>query len=197
MVGTVEGATVSVRALSIPGLFVLETPVHADERGLFREWFRVDELAAAGVTFSVAQANLSRSARNVVRGLHYSLASDGQAKVVTCVQGELDDVVVDIRLGSPTFGHVEIIELDEKAGVAVVVPPGVAHGFVVTTETATLAYLLSSRYEPASEFEINPFDADIAVPWRLSGPAVMSAKDAGAPSLAARRDNDQLAHFLG
>ncbi len=183
----------TLRALSIPGVYVLETAVFGDERGFFREWFRLRELA----NFTVAQANLSQSRRNVVRGLHYSLASEGQAKVVTCVAGTLEDVVVDIREESPTFGKFEIIELDESEGRAVVIPSGVAHGFVVTSESATLAYLLSSPYNADAEFEIDPFDKEIAVPWRLSDTAIVSKKDANAPSLDERRRAGQLPNFMG
>ena len=89
---------------AIPGLYVLESPVFGDERGFFREWFKAPDAEAAGVDFTVRQANLSLSARDVVRGLHYSLAPEGQAKVVTCAAGSLDDVIVDVRVGSPTFG---------------------------------------------------------------------------------------------
>jgi dTDP-4-dehydrorhamnose 3,5-epimerase len=192
-VGTIKGNVVSLRALSIPGLYVLETPVFSDERGEFREWFRLNELA----NFTVAQANLSRSQRNGVRGLHYSLAPEGQAKVVTCVAGEIDDVVVDIRVDSPTYGRVEVVELTESSGLAVVVPTGVAHGYIATSERASLAYLISSPYNPEMEFEINPFDEALAVPWRLSGPAIISEKDASAPSLEQRRARGELPSFLG
>ena len=93
---------------------------------------------AAGLDFATEQANLSMSSRNVVRGLHYSLAPRGQAKVVTCVLGELDDVIVDVRVGSPTFGAVEIVHLAADQGRSVVLPAGVAHGFCVTSEHAAL-----------------------------------------------------------
>lgn len=186
----------SVRELSIAGLYLLETPVHADERGLFREWYREDELLDVGVSFQLAQANLSRSRGNVVRGMHYSLATEGQAKIVTCVSGALDDVVVDVRVGSPTFGLIEIISLDESAGVAVVVPAGVAHGFVVTSDVATLAYLLSSRYDAHTECEFHPLDPDVAIRWNLSGPPILSERDAQAATLAQRQASGQLPHFL-
>jgi dTDP-4-dehydrorhamnose 3,5-epimerase len=183
MVGTVKGPTLSVTALSIPGLFILESPVHVDDRGLFREWYREDDLAAAGVQFELAQANLSRSDRNVVRGMHYSLAAQGQAKVVTCVHGAMDDVIVDIQL-------------DESAGVSVVVPAGVAHGFVVTSDAATLAYLLSSRYDPDTESEFNPFDPAVNIAWRLSGAPRVSPRDNNAPTLNERQRAGQLPRFL-
>ncbi len=178
-------------ALSIEGAYVVESPVWGDERGFFREWFKFDDLEPVGA-FLPRQANLSVSARDVVRGLHYSLAPEGQAKLVTCAMGELDDVVVDLRVGSPTFGRVEVVTLRAAEGRGVLLPAGAGHGFVVTSEQAALCYLLSSPYAPSAELEIHPFDPELAVPWRLSGEAVLSAKDAAAPSLAERRAAGQL-----
>jgi len=186
-----------VKALeqSLPGLFVLESPVWGDERGFFREWFKLPDLELAGVRFSAQQANLSSSTRDVVRGLHYSLAPEGQAKVVTCVEGEIDDVIVDIRLGSPTFGRFEVVTLRAHEGRSVLLPRGVAHGFVVTSPTATLTYLLSSPYNPALEHGIHPFDTEINVPWALTGDAILSEKDADAPSFADQREANRLPVF--
>lgn len=180
---------------AIPGLVVLESPVFGDERGFFREWFQAPDLEAAGHPFTVRQANLSRSARRVVRGLHYSLAPEGQAKVVTCADGEIDDVIVDVREGSPSFGAFEVVTLRAGDGRGVMLPAGVAHGFVVLSESATLVYLLSSPYRAPVELEINPFDPAIAIPWRLDGEPIMSAKDAAAPTLAERRAAAQLPRF--
>jgi dTDP-4-dehydrorhamnose 3,5-epimerase len=180
---------------SIAGLYVMESPVWPDSRGFFREWFKFDELQSAGVTFDVRQANVSFSHRNVVRGLHYSIAPEGQAKAVTCVDGVLHDVIVDTRVGSPTFGAVEIIELRSDQGHVAVLPTGVAHGFSVTSETATLAYLLTSGYSPGQELDINPFDDELGVAWVLEGDPIVSDKDANAPSFAERRDSGQLARY--
>ena len=178
--------------LSIPGLFVLESPVLGDDRGSFREWFKDEDFLAAGVDFHARQANLSISKRNVVRGLHYSVAPGGQAKVVTCADGELDDVVVDIRVGSPTFGACEVVHLAAGEDRSVYVPVGVAHGFCVTSEIGTLVYLLSSPFNAPLELEINPFDEEINVPWALSGEAIVSPKDAAAPSLQDRLNANEL-----
>lgn len=181
--------------LSIPGLYVLESPVWADDRGSFREWFKDEDFKDAGVNFQAQQANLSISERNVVRGLHYSMAPEGQAKVVTCAHGELDDVIVDIRVGSPTFGAYEVVHLVAGEERSVYVPVGVAHGFCVTTEVGALTYLLSSPFNAPLELEINPFDAEINVPWTLTGEAVVSPKDAAAPSLRERREAKELPLF--
>jgi dTDP-4-dehydrorhamnose 3,5-epimerase len=178
--------------LSIPGTFVLESQVRGDDRGSFREWFKDEDFKEAGVEFHARQANLSVSKRNVVRGLHYSMAPEGQAKVVTCANGELDDVIVDIRVGSPTFGRCEVVHLVAEEERSVYVPVGVAHGFCVTSEVGTLTYLLSSPFNAPVELEIHPFDEEIKVPWPLSGEAILSSKDAAAPSLRQRLEANEL-----
>jgi dTDP-4-dehydrorhamnose 3,5-epimerase len=183
---------VSLTSGAVAGLVIIDSPVWADDRGFFREWFRLPELREAGYDFATSQANLSHSVRGVVRGLHYSLAPEGQAKVVTCVAGTLEDVIVDVRVGSPTYGAVEVVTLSGDLGRSVVLPIGVAHGFCVTSERATLAYLLSSPYNAPFELEINPFDAQVGVAWALSGDPIVSEKDARAPSLAQRRAANEL-----
>ena len=115
--------------------------------------------------------------------------------MVTCVYGALDDVIVDIREGSPTFGAVVTVSLAADQGTTVVLPAGVAHGFCVTSETAALSYLLSSPYDAPHELEIHPMDPEINVPWALSGEAILSEKDAAAPTLAERRAAGQLPRF--
>jgi NDP-hexose 5-epimerase len=181
--------------LSIPGLFVLESPVWGDDRGSFREWFKDEDFKEAGLKFHARQANLSVSKKNVVRGLHYSMAPEGQAKVVTCAHGELDDVIVDIRVGSPAFGHHEVVHLAAGEERSVYVPAGVAHGFCVTSELGALSYLLSSPFNAAFELEINPFDVEINVPWAITGEPIVSPKDADAPSLRERQDAKELPHY--
>lgn len=185
----------NVETRDIPGVLVLDSPVWGDDRGFFREWFKLGDLAASGVTFAAAQANLSRSSFGVVRGLHYSLAPEGQAKVVTCVDGELVDVVVDVREGSPTFGRVERIPLAAHVGRSVLLPVGVAHGFCVTSESASLAYLLSSPYDAETELGVDPFDKEVGVAWPLTAEAIVSERDAAAPSLAARLAAGQLPRY--
>jgi len=186
---------VNLTELDIAGLYVAESRTFADDRGFFREWFKLSDFEAAGLRFGAEQSNLSMSSRNVVRGLHYSLAPRGQAKVVTCVYGTLDDVIVDVRVGSPTFGRVVTVSLAADQGTTVVLPAGVAHGFCVTSETAALSYLLSSPYDAPNELEIHPLDPEIGVPWALTGEPILSEKDAAAPSLAQRLAAGQLPTF--
>ncbi|HUY43009.1 MAG TPA: dTDP-4-dehydrorhamnose 3,5-epimerase [Acidimicrobiales bacterium] len=182
-------------ALGVEGAYVLESSLWPDDRGFFREWFRRDVLGDEGPELNVRQANLSMSRRGVVRGLHYSMAPEGQAKLVTCAWGELVDVIVDVRVGSPTYAQVEMVELSAEAGTSVYLPEGVAHGFCVTSEMAALTYLLSSPYNGAMELEINPLDESLRIPWPLSGEPLLSEKDAQAPSLEERRLAQELPRY--
>jgi dTDP-4-dehydrorhamnose 3,5-epimerase len=186
---------VSATELSIPGTYILEAPVRADDRGFFREWFSLPELESSGLSFRTEQANLSFSKRDVVRGLHYSLAPQGQSKLVTCALGDFDDVIVDVRVGSPTFGAVEVVHLAVDAGLSVLLPAGVAHGFSVTSDTAAICYLLSSPFNGPMELGIDAFDEELNIPWQLHGPAIQSDKDAQAPSLSQRQAADELPRF--
>ncbi len=183
--------------LSIDGAYVLESAVWPDDRGFFREWFKRSDFDAHGIDFPIEQTNLSMSKRNVVRGLHYSLAPEGQAKVVTCAYGELADILVDVRVGSPTFGVVEVVHLSADEDRSVFVAPGLAHGYCVTSEIGAFVYLLSSPYNAPMEFDIDPFDATLNVPWPISGDAIVSDKDANAPSLESRRSSGELPLFGG
>jgi dTDP-4-dehydrorhamnose 3,5-epimerase len=193
VVATAEGTDhVKLTELSIAGTYVVESSVFGDDRGFFREWFRLGEFEAAGVAFPFQQANLSVSRRGVIRGLHYSLAPEGQAKLVTCAYGEGMDVIVDIRVGSPTFGGIETVHLGADEERSVLVPRGVAHAFCVTSEFAALMYLLSSPFNPAAELEINPFDEALSIKWPVTGEPIVSEKDAKAPTLADRLRDGQL-----
>lgn len=174
--------------LSIQGAWVATSPVWSDDRGFFREWFKsADILAATGADFEVQQANISSSARGVVRGIHYSLAAVGQAKWVTCVSGAIWDVIVDIRQGSATYGRYEVVELSGSAGNAVLIGAGLGHGFVSMIDGSTVAYLVSSPFSPTEEFEINPLDPEIGIEWGLPMRELLfSPKDKAAPLLAER-----------
>jgi dTDP-4-dehydrorhamnose 3,5-epimerase len=175
--------------LSIEGAWLATSPVWADERGSFREWFKAEDIeAATGIRFGVAQANLSQSKRGVVRGIHYSLAVDGQAKWVTCVIGAIKDVVVDIRPNSPTFGKHVVIDLIAGSGQAVLISAGLGHGFVSLAEGSTVAYLVSSPFSPTEEFEINPLDSEMGIDWGLpANELLLSRKDLSAPGIRDRK----------
>jgi len=174
--------------LGIDGAWLAESPVRSDERGFFREWFKSEDAkAATGIDFSIQQANVSDSRKGVIRGIHYSLAPQGQAKWITCVSGSIRDVTVDIRPGSPTFGKSVHVDLNALDGRTVLIGAGLGHGFASLADSSTIAYLLSSPYSPLEEFEINPLDPDLGIDWHLDLSKVsLSAKDKIAPTLAER-----------
>jgi dTDP-4-dehydrorhamnose 3,5-epimerase len=168
---------------AVPGALVLEPDRHGDPRGELLEWFRADQLAAlVGRPVPITQANLSVSRRAVLRGVHVSDVPPGQGKVVTCVAGSVLDVLVDLRVGSPTFGQHERIVLDEESRRAAWVPEGVGHGFLVTSGAATVAYLVTTPYAPQRERVVHAMS--VGVDWGLAadGP-VLSERDAAAPTL--------------
>ncbi|WP_243788686.1 dTDP-4-dehydrorhamnose 3,5-epimerase family protein [Saccharopolyspora gloriosae] len=177
-----------IQEVALPGVFRIRPDRLSDERGCFYEGFRADLLAeSTGAEFRVAQINYSVSKRNTLRGLHGVLIPPGQAKYVTCARGVLQDVVVDLRVDSPTFGqHVSTI-LDATEGTAIHVPEGFGHGFLALRDDSCICYVLSSAHVPGTQFEVDPLDPELALPWELSGPPLMSAKDAAAPTLLAAR----------
>jgi dTDP-4-dehydrorhamnose 3,5-epimerase len=178
--------------LGIEGAWLVESLVWEDERGSFQEWFKSEEVfEATGFKFSVQQANISSSKKNVIRGIHYSLALDGQAKWVTCVSGRIMDVVVDIRPNSPTFKKTEFVNLQAGDGKSILVGPGLGHAFISLEDNTNISYLISSPYSPEFEYSIHPMDPELKIDWNLESdlddPAVISAKDLDAPTLEARR----------
>ena len=173
-----------IRELGIEGAWEITPQLHGDPRGLFTEWYRFDHLAAeVGHPLRLAQANLSVSAAGVVRGIHFADVPPGQAKYVTCVRGAVLDVIVDLRVGSPSFGQWEGVRLDDTDRRAVYLSEGLGHGFCALTDDATLTYLCSETYSPTGEHGVHPLDPDLAIEWPASAPQ-LSAKDESAPSLA-------------
>jgi dTDP-4-dehydrorhamnose 3,5-epimerase len=167
----------------LPGMVVLESPVHRDERGHFFEaWHRAGH-RDAGLPGEFVQDNVSSSRRGVIRGLHYQHPSP-QGKLVTVLRGEILDVGVDIRLGSPTFGRSFGVVLRAGEGVQVYIPEGFAHGFAVTTEDAIVLYKCTRPYDPSSEGSILWSDPDLGIDWPVAMPS-LSPKDAQARRLGA------------
>ena len=183
-----------LKPLGIEGAWLAESPVWSDERGFFREWFKSKDVkAATGIDFSIEQANISQSQRGVIRGIHYSLAPQGQAKWITCINGSIRDVIVDIRPSSQTFGKSIHVALDGLDGRAVLIAPGLGHGFASLADSSTIAYLLSSPYSPTEEFEINPLDPALGIDWGVDLSVVsLSEKDKSAPTLAERLTEGKL-----
>jgi dTDP-4-dehydrorhamnose 3,5-epimerase len=150
------------------------------------EWFRSDIIAAAtGYQFGVVQANHSVSRRGVVRGIHFSDVPPGQAKFVYCPVGSVLDVVVDVRVGSPTFGAVESVVLDDRDRRAVLLAPGLGHAFCAIHDLSSVNYLVTAAYDPDRERTVSPLDPALAVPWPVDpSQLLLSDKDAAGPSLA-------------
>jgi len=166
---------------------------HGDSRGRFTEWYRADVLAGAtGFGLTLAQANHSVSARGVLRGVHFALVPPGQAKYVYCPAGKVLDVVVDIRVGSPTFGVHDAVVLDSEQPRAVYLAEGLGHAFVSLADNSSVTYLVSSGYSPGREFGIAPMDAELDLPWPADLEFEFSAKDQAAPTLAEAKEQGLL-----
>jgi dTDP-4-dehydrorhamnose 3,5-epimerase len=166
---------------------------HGDARGRFTEWYRADVLSeAVGFGLTLAQANHSVSARGVLRGVHFALVPPGQAKYVYCPAGRVLDVVVDIRVGSPTFGVHDSVVLDSETPRAVYLSEGLGHAFVSLADASSVTYLVSTGYSPGREFGIDPMDPELDLPWPADLEFEFSAKDRAAPSLAQAREQGLL-----
>lgn len=186
-----------VHETAVPGAFVFTPRQIRDERGAFFEAFRYDEVeAAVGCPFRPEQINYSVSQRNTLRGIHGVAVPPGQAKYVTCVRGALRDIVVDLRVGSPTFGTHHVTDLDAGSGRCVYVPPGAGHGFLALTDDTCICYVVSTRYVPGTQVNIDPLDPDLALPWGFSEPPLMSDKDSNAPGVRAAAAAGLLATWL-
>lgn len=165
----------------LPGCLVLEPQVFGDARGFFYESFNQDKLDAAGLRLRFAQGNVSSSARGVLRGLHYQWPKP-QGKLVSVLDGEVWDVAVDIRRGSPHYGRWTAVLLSGENKRHFWIPEGFAHGFAVLSERATFTYLCTQTYDAHGDAGIRWDDPDLAVDWPLSEP-LLSAKDQAAPLL--------------
>ncbi len=177
-----------ITQLEIEGVWVAESPIWSDDRGFFREWFKSESIkTATGRDFGIEQANISLSSKGTLRGIHYSIAPRGQAKWITCVSGAIKDVIVDIRLESPTFGKWVEVELRGDSGKAVLISEGLGHGFIAREDNTAVAYLVSTSFSPTHEFEINPLDKEIAINWGMQlSDLKISDKDKKAPTLQER-----------
>lgn len=191
-----------IRPLAIAGSFEIVPRQHGDDRGVFLEWFQADRFRdAVGHTLELAQANCSVSAQGVVRGIHYSDVPPGQAKYVTCAAGAVLDVVVDLRIGSSTFGQWDARVLDDVERRGIYLGEGLGHAFMALADRSTVVYLCSTPYAPGREHGVHPLDPDIAIHWPDQGRdgssllPQLSAKDAAAPSLSTAAGNDVLPHF--
>lgn len=177
----------------LAGVVIIEPRVLSDARGYFFESFQMLRYQQHGIAAEFVQDNLSYSVKNVVRGLHYQL-EHAQGKLVFVTKGKVLDVVVDVRLGSPTFGKSITVELDDVTHRQIYIPPGYAHGFCVLSEMANVLYKCTEYYHPTGEHGIIWNDADLAIAWPLSQP-ILSEKDKNYPSLK-QVPPDQLPRFV-
>jgi len=181
----------TVKHLKIPGVWTFTPRQFEDDRGTFFEWFQEDVFREnSGLNLNLAQANCSISAPGTLRGLHFAAVPPGQRKYVTCMSGSAFDVVVDVRVGSPTFGKWESILLDTVDRTVVSIPNGVAHGFMALEQNTTVIYLCDERYNPANEYEIDPFDSELSIQWPNEITPLLSPKDQNAASF-----QDRTGHF--
>lgn len=165
----------------LEGPMLVEPRVHGDQRGFFVETYRADRYRAVGIDVDFVQDNHSRSARGTLRGLHFQ-SDPGQAKLVRCARGSIRDVVVDLRRSSPAFGEWEAVDLDDTRHRQLFVPIGFAHGFLVTSDVADVAYKVSSTYDPATERGLAWDDPELGIDWGVNRP-VLSDRDRSNPSL--------------
>ena len=188
-----------ITPLSISGAFAIRNTIHGDERGEFVEWFRADHIKnQTGLDFSPIQANLSVSQKGTLRGIHFADVPPGQAKYVMCPTGAIRDYVVDIRVGSPTFGSWEALTLTAKDRNAILLDVGLGHAFVALEEGTTVTYLVTDHYKPRAEHAINPQDPDLGLEFPFEGQELLvSAKDREAPSFADALSSGMLPKWAG
>lgn len=187
------------RELAVPGAFEITPKQFGDPRGVFLEWFKAGPFAdAVGHPLDLQQANCSVSAAGVLRGIHFADVPPGQAKYVTCPKGAVLDVVVDIRVGSPTFGTWDSVLLDDVDRRAIYLGEGLGHAFMSLEDDSTVLYLCSAGYAPEREHGIHPLDPTVGIEWPTTardGSALtpqLSEKDTAAPSLAEARQQGLL-----
>jgi dTDP-4-dehydrorhamnose 3,5-epimerase len=177
---------VQIRELTIPDSYEVTPKQFGDDRGVFLEWYRFDRLEEkVGHPLDLRQANTSVSKRGVVRGIHFADFPRGQAKYVTATHGAVLDFVIDIRVGSPTFGEWDSVLLDDRDRRAIYLAEGLGHAFVALTDDATVTYLVSDVYNAPKEHGINPLDEQIGLAFPAeAGEPLLSPKDTDAPTLA-------------
>ena len=169
-----------VRTSLLDGFTLYQGSPIYDSRGFFLEWINEKLLTSFSEDFALAQANMSVSKLGVVRGMHFSTIP--QTKILICANGSIRDFAVDLRLNSPNFGRSECFKLDSQSGGVVVVSPGLAHGFEVLSDEATLIYLTDLKYSPEADYALNIFDQEIGIKLQHRDP-IISEKDRAAPNL--------------
>jgi len=181
--------------LNINGSWKIDFQRFDDNRGYFYESFRDEDFKSQiGRNFAIKQTNTSSSSKGSVRGIHYALVPPSQAKLVQCQRGSIKDYVIDIRVGSPTFGQFEEIELNENSASAVFIEEGLAHAFVALENQTVVTYYVTEKYNPEREKGINPFDKTLNVKWP-NIELVLSEKDKQAITLEEAKNQGLLPSF--
>jgi epimerase EvaD len=193
-----EGLRMRARALAVEGAVEFTPPTFPDHRGVFVSPFQSIgfESALGRPSFPVAQTNVSISRAGVVRGVHFTAVPPGAGKYTYCVRGRALDIVVDLRLGSPTFGRSDTVAMDGDSFRAVYLPIGVGHAFVAIEDGTIMCYLMSENYSPETERTVSVLDPGLALPVPPSDRAVMSERDLGAPSLEEAERRGLLPSYL-
>lgn len=181
---------------TIKGAWIIDSVRHGDDRGWFQELFKISTVKnATGLDFTPVQINVSHSLQGVVRGIHYSIAPEGQAKYVSVLDGEIDDYIIDVRIGSPTFGQWEKIRLSETQGNSVLLGTDLAHAFQVISPQATVCYAVTAEFNPDAEKAINPNCTELKVQWNRDYPISISPKDESAPTLTIQQSKFLLPRY--
>lgn len=164
------------------GVEIFNSVLHNDNRGMFREWAKLNSNQLPE-GFNSVQLNIVQSKLNVLRGLHFNIGTQPLQKYITCAYGKIDDVIVDIDSASSNFGNFQIVELDSELGNSIFIPSGFAHGYLVKTDIAVVIYQVDQFYNPKSEVVLNPFDENLNIPWKIEEKPIISSRDANAPTL--------------
>jgi dTDP-4-dehydrorhamnose 3,5-epimerase len=172
----------NITKTAIPGVLIIEPKVFGDSRGFFTEIYQADRYAMSGIALRFVQDNLSRSGKDTLRGLHFQNPKP-QGKLVTVLRGSVLDVAVDVRIGSPTFGQHVSVELNDDNRRQFWIPRGLAHGFIVRSDTADFFYKCDEFYSPADESVLRWNDPALGIDWACKSP-ILSARDSEARDLA-------------
>ena len=173
---------------SIEGVYKIDVKKYGDNRGYFMETYKKTDFDEAGLVYNFVQDNQSKSKKGVLRGLHFQKKYP-QAKLVRCIEGEVFDICVDLRPGSPTYGKWEGVVLSAEKGNQFMIPRGFAHGFLVLSETATFCYKVDEFYHPEDEAGLMYDDPDIGIEWPDAGEVILSEKDMAHPILKQLNSN--------
>lgn len=186
----------NVEELKVAGSWVFTPKQWPDPRGLFLEWFKAPVFReAVGHDLVVKQANHSVSSKGTLRGVHFADVPPGQAKYVYCTKGAVLDIIIDLRVGSPTFGVSDAVQLDDSGRKAVYLSEGLGHAFLALTDDANVTYLCSEPYNPSGEHGIHPLDAELDLPFPDDVEHLLSDRDAAAPTFAEAQESGLLPSY--